>query len=161
MTTINLKAAGGTVAGYAVYWTDPNGFEARRAMGKTSDYDDWVLGSKDKVHDGASQMWDHLTHMDAYEAGNLTFDIASMFVGAGEVKALAKGGSFISKFNKVVKMEKLAAWADKGMDMARLADHGMDAVRLEKLGVKGETLTKLATLDHDFDFSGVSLHESL
>ena len=79
MTTINLKAAGGTVAGYALYWTDPNGFEARRAMGKTSAYDDWVLGSKDTVHDGVGKIWDHLTHMDAYEAGNLTFDIAPCF----------------------------------------------------------------------------------
>ena len=100
-------------------------------------------------------MWDHLTHMDAYEAGNLTFDIASMFVGAGEVKALAKGGSFISKFNKVVKMDRLAAWADKGMDMARLADHGMDVVKLEKLGVKGETLTKLAKAAQADDVAAV------
>ena len=51
-------------------------------------------------------LWDKVTHMDAYDAGGLTFEIASLFVGPAAVGKMAKGTKLGAKAAEMIQLAK-------------------------------------------------------
>ena len=51
-------------------------------------------------------LWDKVTHMDAYDAGGLTFEIVSLFVGPAAVGKMAKGTKLGAKAAEMISLAK-------------------------------------------------------
>ncbi|MGT2969219.1 T7SS effector LXG polymorphic toxin [Streptococcus azizii] len=51
-------------------------------------------------------LWNKLTHMDAYDVGGLTFEIASLFVSAAAVGKVAKGTNIGAKTAEMISLAK-------------------------------------------------------
>ncbi|MEZ7650584.1 DNA/RNA non-specific endonuclease, partial [Streptococcus sp. 27098_8_86] len=51
-------------------------------------------------------LWDKVTHMDAYDAGGLTFEIVSLFVGPAAVGKMAKGTKLGAKVAEMISLAK-------------------------------------------------------
>ena len=167
----NTKGMASLAVGYTLYTLDPS-VELRRAAGIELPLDKWKLDSHDKVNHLVEEAWDYVSHMDAKKAGRLTFEVASLLVGPGEIKALAglkEAGMAGKVASKVTWAEKLAdagidgqhllSALDKGTDFAHLADQGVDVARLEKLGVTEAHLSELAKVGELNE--GLSLSEAL
>ena len=59
-----------------------------------------------RVQETGKALWDKVTHMDAYDAGGLTFEIASLFVGPAAVGKMAKGTKLGVKASEMIQLAK-------------------------------------------------------
>ena len=59
-----------------------------------------------RAQETGKALWDKVTHMDAYDAGGLTFEIASLFVGPAAVGKMAKGTKLGAKAAEMITVPK-------------------------------------------------------
>ena len=59
-----------------------------------------------RAQETGKALWDKVTHMDAYDAGGLTFEIASLFVGPAAVGKMAKGTKLGAKAAEMISLAK-------------------------------------------------------
>ena len=137
-----IKGAGGTLEGLATFAADP--LEAVEGINKIVAYPEEMLPAIGK---GVVDYWDtkivNGSPEDRAEAsGQAIFEIASMFIGVGEVKAATKVAStgmdvarMADKVSDVVKVadkiSDVAKVTDKVSDVAKVADKAVDLGRYQ------------------------------
>ena len=84
-------------------------------------------------------LWDKVTHMDAYDAGGLTFEIASLFVGPAAVGKMAKGTKLGAK---AAEMISLAKNSTKARILANVEKWGS---KVDRILAKGDDVIKRFT----------------
>ena len=81
--------------------TDPGA--AQRGQDPNASYADKAAY---RAQETGKALWDKVTHMDAYDAGGLTFEIASLFVGPAAVGKMAKGTKLGAKAAEMIQLAK-------------------------------------------------------
>ena len=81
--------------------TDPGA--AQRGQDPNASYADKAAY---RAQQTGKALWDKVTHMDAYDAGGLTFEIASLFVGPAAVGKMAKGTKLGAKAAEMIQLAK-------------------------------------------------------
>ena len=81
--------------------TDPGA--AQRGQDPNASYADKAAY---RAQETGKALWDKVTHMDAYDAGGLTFEIASLFVGPAAVGKMAKGTKLGAKAAEMISLAK-------------------------------------------------------
>ena len=59
-----------------------------------------------RAQETGKALWDKVTHMDAYDVGGLTFEVASLFVGPAAVGKMAKGTKLGAKAAEMIQLAK-------------------------------------------------------
>ena len=89
-----------------------------------------------RAQETGKALWDKVTHMDAYDAGGLTFEIASLFVGPAAVGKMAKGTKLGAKAAEMISLAKnstkariLANVEKWGSKVDRILANGDDVIK--------------------------------
>ena len=81
--------------------TDPGA--AQRGQDPNASYADKAAY---RAQQTGKALWDKVTHMDAYDAGGLTFEVVSLFVGPAVVGKMAKGTKLGAKAAEMISLAK-------------------------------------------------------
>ncbi|VTS70865.1 polymorphic toxin type 15 domain-containing protein [Streptococcus australis] len=100
-TTDNLSSLAELGVGTYTALTDPGA--AQRGQDPNASYADKAAY---RAQETGKALWDKVTHMDAYDAGGLTFEIASLFVGPAAVGKMAKGTKLGAKAAEMIQLAK-------------------------------------------------------
>ena len=100
-TADNLSSLAELGVGTYTALTDPGA--AQRGQDPNASYADKVAY---RAQETGKALWDKVTHMDAYDAGGLTFEIASLFVGPAAVGKMAKGTKLGAKAAEMIQLAK-------------------------------------------------------
>ena len=121
-TADNLSSLAELGVGTYTALTDPGA--AQRGQDPNASYADKAAY---RAQETGKALWDKLTHMDAYDAGGLTFEIASLFVGPAAVGKMAKG-------------TKLGAKAAEMISLAKNSTKARILANVEKWGSKADNI---------------------
>ena len=100
-TADNLSSLAELGVGTYTALTDPGA--AQRGQYPNASYADKAAY---RAQETGKALWDKVTHMDAYDAGGLTFEIASLFVGPAAVGKMAKGTKLGAKAAEMIQLAK-------------------------------------------------------
>ena len=100
-TADNLSSLAELGVGTYTALTDPGA--AMRGQDPNASYADKAAY---RAQQTGKALWDKVTHMDAYDAGGLTFEIASLFVGPAAVGKMAKGTKLGAKAAEMISLAK-------------------------------------------------------
>ena len=100
-TADNLSSLAELGVGTYTALTDPGA--AQRGQDPNASYADKAAY---RAQETGKALWDKVTHMDAYDAGGLTFEIASLFVGPAAVGKIAKGTKLGAKAAEMIQLAK-------------------------------------------------------
>ena len=100
-TADNLSSLAELGVGTYTALTDPGA--AQRGQDPNASYADKAAY---RAQETGKALWDKVTHMDAYDAGGLTFEIASLFVGPAAVGKMAKGTKLGAKAAEMIQLAK-------------------------------------------------------
>ena len=100
-TADNLSSLAELGVGTYTALTDPGA--AMRGQDPNASYADKAAY---RAQQTGKALWDKVTHMDAYDAGGLTFEIASLFVGPAAVGKMAKGTKLGAKAAEMIQLAK-------------------------------------------------------
>ena len=100
-TADNLSSLAELGVGTYTALTDPGA--AQRGQDPNASYADKAAY---RAQQTGKALWDKVTHMDAYDAGGLTFEIASLFVGPAAVGKMAKGTKLGAKAAEMIQLAK-------------------------------------------------------
>ena len=100
-TVDNLSSLAELGVGTYTALTDPGA--AMRGQDPNASYADKAAY---RAQETGKALWDKVTHMDAYDAGGLTFEIASLFVGPAAVGKMAKGTKLGAKAAEMIQLAK-------------------------------------------------------
>ena len=100
-TADNLSSLAELGVGTYTALTDPGA--AMRGQDPNASYADKAAY---RAQETGKALWDKVTHMDAYDAGGLTFEIASLFVGPAAVGKMAKGTKLGAKAAEMIQLAK-------------------------------------------------------
>ena len=100
-TADNLSSLAELGVGTYTALTDPGA--AQRGQDPNASYVDKAAY---RAQQTGKALWDKVTHMDAYDAGGLTFEIASLFVGPAAVGKMAKGTKLGAKAAEMIQLAK-------------------------------------------------------
>ena len=100
-TADNLSSLAELGVGTYTALTDPGA--AQRGQDPNASYADKAAY---RAQETGKALWDKVTHMDAYDAGGLTFEIASLFVGPAAVGKMAKGTKLGAKAAEMISLAK-------------------------------------------------------
>ena len=100
-TADNLSSLAELGVGTYTALTDPGA--AQRGQDPNASYADKAAY---RAQETGKALWDKVTHMDAYDAGGLTFEIASLFVGPAAVGKMAKGTKLGVKASEMIQLAK-------------------------------------------------------
>ena len=100
-TVDNLSSLAELGVGTYTALTDPGA--AMRGQDPNASYADKAAY---RAQQTGKALWDKVTHMDAYDAGGLTFEIASLFVGPAAVGKMAKGTKLGAKAAEMISLAK-------------------------------------------------------
>ena len=100
-TVDNLSSLAELGVGTYTALTDPGA--AMRGQDPNASYADKAAY---RAQETGKALWDKVTHMDAYDAGGLTFEIASLFVGPAAVGKIAKGTKLGAKAAEMIQLAK-------------------------------------------------------
>ena len=100
-TADNLSSLAELGVGTYTALTDPGA--AQRGQDPNASYADKAAY---RAQETGKALWDKVTHMDAYDAGGLTFEIASLFVGPAAVGKMAKGTKLGAKAAEMINLAK-------------------------------------------------------
>ena len=100
-TADNLSSLAELGVGTYTALTDPGA--AMRGQDPNASYADKAAY---RAQETGKALWDKVTHMDAYDAGGLTFEIASLFVGPAAVGKMAKGTKLGAKAAEMICLAK-------------------------------------------------------
>lgn len=92
-----------------------------------------------RAQETGKSLWDKVTHMDAYDAGGLTFEIASLFVDSAAVGKMAKGTKLGAK---AAEMISLAKNSTKVRILANVEKWGS---KVDRILAKGDEVIKCFT----------------
>jgi|GEM_PF-1053047 len=121
-TADNLSSLAELGVGTYTALTDPGA--AMRGQAPNASYADKAAY---RAQQTGKALWDKVTHMDAYDAGGLTFEIASLFVGPAAVGQMAKG-------------TKLGAKAAEMISLAKNSTKARILANVEKWGSKADNI---------------------
>ena len=100
-TADNLSSLAELGVGAYTALTDPGA--AQRGQDPNASYADKAAYRAQEI---GKALWDKVTHMDAYDAGGLTFEVASLFVGPAAVGKMAKGTKLGAKAAEMIQLAK-------------------------------------------------------
>ena len=100
-TADNLSSLAELGVGTYTALTDPGA--AQRGQDPNASYADKAAY---RAQETGKALWDKVTHMDAYDAGGLTFEIASLFLGPAAVGKMAKGTKLGAKAAEMIQLAK-------------------------------------------------------
>ena len=100
-TADNLSSLAELGVGTYTALTDPSA--AQRGQDPNASYADKAAY---RAQETGKALWDKVTHMDAYDAGGLTFEVASLFVGPAAVGKMAKGTKLGAKAAEMIQLAK-------------------------------------------------------
>ena len=100
-TADNLSSLAELGVGTYTALTDPGA--AQRGQDPNASYADKAAY---RAQETGKALWDKVTHMDAYDAGGLTFEVASLFVGPAAVGKMAKGTKLGVKAAEMIQLAK-------------------------------------------------------
>ena len=100
-TADNLSSLAELGVGTYTALTDPGA--AQRGQDPNASYADKAAY---RAQQTGKALWDKVTHMDAYDAGGLTFEVASLFVGPAAVGKMAKGTKLGAKAAEMISLAK-------------------------------------------------------